>query len=101
LFFRQLDQFANTTLDFDRRMQLRCRQFPLPLSQRPAITLPSGEPNALDLERGGPWPPLRISPKPLRRRLSAASVSFRMPGQDCAVRDLTKTFDLPRQWIDN
>src|SRR6266567_7848034 len=34
--------------------------------------------------------------KPSRRRLSAASLSFRMPGQDCAVTDLTKTFDLPR-----
>src|SRR5206468_12181406 len=36
------------------------------------------------------------SAKPLRRQLSAASPSFRMPGQDCAVTDLTKTFDLPR-----
>jgi hypothetical protein len=33
--------------------------------------------------------------KPVRRRLSAAPPLFRMPGQVCAVKDLTKTFDLP------
>jgi len=38
--------------------------------------------------------------KPSRRRLSSSSLSFRMPGQDCAVKDLTKTFDLP-SGIDN
>ena len=38
--------------------------------------------------------------KPLCRRLSAASPSFRMPGQDCAVTDLTKTFDAFRAALD-
>src|SRR4029077_1578176 len=68
--------------------------------------------NAHDFQRSDSWPSLQIrshsnmsfwytalrlaAVKPLSRRLSAASPSFRMPGQDCAITDLTKTFDLPR-----
>src|SRR4029077_4338064 len=68
--------------------------------------------NAHDFQRSDSWPSLQIrshsnmsfwytalrlaAVKPLSRRLSADSPSFRMPGQDCAVTDLTKTFDLPR-----
>jgi hypothetical protein len=78
-------------------MQMHRCEAALQLSQLFAVgLLPSDESNSFGFERGDFWPFLKISPasffyrtmaklsrfKPLRRRLSAASPSFRMPGQD-------------------
>lgn len=111
MFFCQLDQFANAVLDFNSRIQNRRRRDFCGLGQS-SITrsLWCGR-NAHDFQRSDSSgslqsrsgsnmsfcsTALRLALNPLCRRLSAASPSFRMPGQDYAVTDLTKTFDLPR-----
>jgi hypothetical protein len=102
LFFCQFDQFANAALDFNRGMQTRDAFAPWLWRECAIARLPSGVCNALGFRRGDSRLSLQIpsknrrlacqtaakpaSFKSFRRRLSAASLSFRMPGQDCAVK---------------